>query len=330
MEFQLALKYLVILSCFLGFLHLFVRNAHRFGLSDKPNFRSSHDYPVVRGGGFVFGLGWLIVSAIEGSFFNAFNLGLLLLMIIGLWDDINGLSSFIRLFIQFVSVFLMAYFFDLFNIYGIAWACILILMITYLINVFNFMDGINGILGLNALTVFYLFFKSGLIEFNTVSAYFVLFLSLISFLFFNFRIKAKVFSGDVGSLSVSFLLIGGLLHLYTTFNPVMNGFMFSAYLLIPVSIFMIDSLTTILHRLMHRENIFQSHRFHLYQIITPTYTNHHLLVSLIYAFFQLAFTYFISVLTDIRYVILSFLFLFFLFFLLRIVLLRRSSQLTGR
>ncbi len=330
MEFQLALKYLVILSFFLGFLHLFVRNAHRFGFSDKPNFRSSHDYPVVRGGGIIFGLGWLIASAIEGSGFNSFNLGLLLLMIIGLWDDIKGLSSFIRLFIQFVSVFLMAYFFDLFSIYGIAWACILILMITYLINVFNFMDGINGILGLYALTVFYLFFKSGLIELNSVSAYFVLFLSLITFLYFNFRQKAKVFSGDVGSLSVSFLLMGGLLHLYTNINPVLDGFELSVYLLLPISIFMMDSITTILHRLYRRENIFQSHRFHLYQIITPAFTKHHLWVSFAYALSQLAFTYFITALTDSRYLILSFLFLFFIFFLLRIVLLRRSSQLTGR
>ena len=118
-------------------LYVFVRYAHRLGLSDKPNLRSSHDYAVVRGGGIIFGLSWLAGCLIQGTAFTVFNLGLILLMVIGLWDDIRGLSSFVRLIVQFFSVFLLALHFDFIVVFGLLWTGLLILILTPIILGFN-------------------------------------------------------------------------------------------------------------------------------------------------------------------------------------------------
>lgn len=330
MEVGLLITYIIVAFLCFASLHLFIRYAYRLGLSDQPNHRSSHDYPVVRGGGIVFGLGWLASCSFNGSVFNTFNLGLLMLMVIGFWDDIRRLSSSIRLIIQLFSVLLLVYHFDLFASFGLIWTCLFILLLTYLINVFNFMDGINGILGLYAISVLILFIQTGFVSLNSFSPFMVVMISLFSFLCFNFRPKAKVFSGDVGSLSISYLLIGGLLQMLVKNGVSSNAFQFSLSLLVPLSFFMMDSFTTILHRLWLHENIFQSHRFHLYQMLTPGFISSHLTVSLIYAISQTLLTYFLCDLKDNRILILYLITLFSIFFLLRILLLRKANQPTGR
>ncbi|MFM7902913.1 MAG: hypothetical protein ACKPAD_13130, partial [Bacteroidota bacterium] len=152
-----------------------------------------------------------MACAYKGDLFSALNLGLLILMAIGIWDDIKGLSTTIRLIFQFSAISLLIYHYELFALYGLFWTFVLALICTYLINVFNFMDGINGILGLYALSIIALLFYIGFADFGNAFAFGILLISLLSFLFYNFRTKAKVFSGDVGSLSLSYLLLGGLL-----------------------------------------------------------------------------------------------------------------------
>jgi UDP-N-acetylmuramyl pentapeptide phosphotransferase/UDP-N-acetylglucosamine-1-phosphate transferase len=330
MEFNhLILAVLFIIICVIG-LNLFIRYAHRFGLSDQPNQRSSHDYYVVRGGGVIFGLSWLLACAYERSLFSYFNLGLLILMIVGFLDDLKGLSSLVRLFFQFVSVFLLMRHFDLFESHGAIWLLVLAVLFTYLINVFNFMDGINGILGLYSLTVLLLLLHVGFITPGYDFSFVLLFTSVLSFLFFNFRSKALVFSGDVGSLSISYLLIGGLVNLIIENRANATGFHFTLFLVIPVSIFLMDSFTTILHRLWLRENIFKSHRFHLYQIITPGIIKSHLIVSSLYFILQFFITFLLWDEDDIHVIILFLLSLLLIFFLLRLLLLSKAKQITGR
>lgn len=328
MEVNLIVTYIIVAFLCFASLHLFIKYAHRFGLSDQPNHRSSHDYTVVRGGGIVFGLGWLLACAFQDSLFSIFNLGLLLLMIIGFLDDIKGLSRLIRLFFQFVSVILLTCYFDLFQTYGPFWTVLIVTLISYLINVFNFMDGINGILGLYSITILYFLLHYGFSAHEF--AYVVLLISVLTFLFFNLRIKARVFSGDVGSLSISYLLIGGLVKSIIESDIETNGFQFMILLIIPVSIFFMDSFSTIIHRLWLRENILLSHRFHLYQILTPRFISSQPIVSFVYAFMQLLVIYLFNETSDVLILFLFLIFLFFIFIFTRLVMLRKINLQTGR
>ena len=104
-------------------------------------------------------------------------------------------------------------------------------------------------------------------------------LGLIVFFFFNFRIKAICFGGDIGSISIGFIVSFLLMKLILSDNnPI--------YILF-LGVYGVDSILTIVHRIFLRENIFEPHQFHLYQVIVGKLGVNHLVVSTIYMIIQL-------------------------------------------
>ena len=101
---------------------------------------------------------------------------------------------------------------------------------------------------------------------------------MIIFLFFNLRKRAKTFAGDVGSISLAFLLSWFLIALILKTGRIEYILLFAVY--------GIDSVVTILLRLARRENIFKPHRTHLYQLLCNEYKYSHIRVSLIYGIIQ--------------------------------------------
>jgi UDP-N-acetylmuramyl pentapeptide phosphotransferase/UDP-N-acetylglucosamine-1-phosphate transferase len=149
------------------------------------------------------------------------------------------------------------------------------------VNAFNFMDGINGITGLyslvNMATLY--FINSYIISFTSTTLITYVLLSVVIFLFFNFRPRARCFAGDVGSVTLAFVQIFLILQLiYVT-----NNYGWSLLLLL----YGIDSIVTIIYRLKRKENIFKAHRSHLYQYFSNELGVPHLMMSLSYGLIQL-------------------------------------------
>lgn len=147
-------------------------------------------------------------------------------------------------------------------------------------NAFNFMDGINGITGgySMAVLVSLWYVNNYQIFFVDNDLIYIVFIALLVFNFFNFRIKAKCFSGDVGAVSIAFILIFilGMLIIKTDLSYI-------AFLLV----YGVDSVLTIVHRILLKENITEPHRMHLYQLLSNELKVPQLLVSTIYAVLQL-------------------------------------------
>jgi UDP-N-acetylmuramyl pentapeptide phosphotransferase/UDP-N-acetylglucosamine-1-phosphate transferase len=144
------------------------------------------------------------------------------------------------------------------------------------INIYNFMDGINGMTGGYSLVVLLalLYANNYHIEFiDNRLLFFVLIADLI-FCLFNFRRKAMCFAGDVGSLSMGFIVIFLLLKLIF-----MVGHM---HWIAFVAVYLVDGGLTILHRIILKENILRPHKKHAYQIMANELRMSHLKVSLIY------------------------------------------------
>ncbi len=102
--------------------------------------------------------------------------------------------------------------------------------------------------------------------------------SVLVFDFFNFRKRAKCFAGDVGSVSIAFVvlfLIGSLIFQTKDFSW-----------LVLLVVYGVDSVLTIVHRLLLHENIGLPHRKHLYQIMANELKISHVTVSLTYMFVQ--------------------------------------------
>ncbi|WP_228526589.1 glycosyltransferase family 4 protein [Flavobacterium sp. ANB] len=260
---------------------LYFKVADRFNIIDKPNQRSSHTEITLRGGGIIFWFSGLLYFAqhIQNNYF--FFIGITLVSLVSFWDDIKNLSNKIRITIHFLSITLIFYDLDLFTLVPVWGIAIAYFFAVGLINAYNFMDGINGITGLYTLVVMgsllYVNTKIQLFTDNSFIKY-AMVASLV-FLFFNYRKKAKCFAGDVGSIAIAFWIIYLVLKLILITNSVIW--------LLFLAIYGVDAICTIAHRLYLKQNIFQAHRLHLYQILSNECKIEHRLVSLFYAISQL-------------------------------------------
>ena len=271
--------FLFLLALFLSEL-LYFRIADHFNIIDKPNQRSSHTKITLRGGGIVFVFGYLLYFVTNQLPDIWFTLGLLLIAIISFADDIKPRDFKLRLVFHFSGMALMFYQLGLFSL---PWyyTILAFVLCTGVLNAYNFMDGINGITGLYSMVVLgsLLYINQFVQHFVDANLIYMLLLSLLVFNFFNFRKKAKCFAGDVGAISIAFVLV----FLIGKLIIVTGNFSYIGLL----AVYGVDSILTIVHRLKLKENIFEAHRKHLFQIMANEMKIPQLVVSLVYGALQL-------------------------------------------
>ncbi len=260
-------------------IHLYFKLADHLNIIDKPNQRSSHTKITIRGGGIIFPLAailWFITNEFQQPAIMA---ALVIMSIVSFWDDISSLSPRIRIALHLISVSILFY---QTQVLSLPWYVVLLAFILVIgwINAFNFMDGINGITAFYGLsTLGTMFILNNQLHFAPDRLIEGLTISVLVFAFFNARKKAKTFAGDVGSVSMAFILAWLMLELMFATGRVEYILFFSVY--------GIDSVLTIFFRLLKRENIFEAHRSHLYQYLANELRWPHVLVSAIYAITQL-------------------------------------------
>lgn len=273
--------YVVIAAILMAAELLYFKIANRFNIIDRPNMRSSHTSITLRGGGVVFLFGAWVYAAFFGVTYPWFLTGLTLVGIVSFVDDVHSLPDSVRLVVQFAAMFLMFYQFGILNWNDWWIVCIALIVCVGITNAYNFMDGINGITGAYSLAVMLpLIYLNKSVGFIEMPFLVVITLSILVFLFFNFRKKAKCFAGDVGSISMAFIVVFalGLLILQT------RDFSYIVFL----GVYGVDAVLTIVHRIMLHENLGEAHRKHAYQLMANELKLSHLKVSAGYMLMQLA------------------------------------------
>lgn len=273
--------YIVIAAILMAAELLYFKIADRFNIIDRPNMRSSHTSITLRGGGVVFLFGAWGYAAFFGVTYPWFLTGLTLVGIVSFVDDVHSLPDSVRLVVQFAAMFLMFYQFGILNWNDWWIVCIALIVCVGITNAYNFMDGINGITGAYSLAVMLpLLYLNESVGFIAMPFLVVITLSILVFLFFNFRQKAKCFAGDVGSIGMAFIVVFalGLLMLQT------RDFSYIVFL----AVYGVDAVVTIVHRIMLHENLGEAHRKHAYQLMANELKLSHLKVSAGYMFMQLA------------------------------------------
>lgn len=262
----------------------YFRLADRFNIIDKPNLRSSHKTIVLRGGGIIFLFGIWLYAAFFGMNYLWFILGLSLIGLVSFIDDIHSLPDSVRLVAQFAAMFLMFYQFDILNWHDWWMVIIALIVCVGIINAYNFMDGINGITGGYSIAVLLpMIYLNTSASFISQDYLYVVGLSLLVFCFFNFRKKAKCFAGDVGSISMAFILLFALGKLIIQTGDL-------SYLTF-LAVYGADAVLTICHRIQLRENLGEAHRKHAYQLMANELKMPHILVSTVYMLLQLAISF---------------------------------------
>lgn len=277
-------------------IQIYFRIADRFNIIDKPNERSSHTEVTIRGGGVIFPIAMLLYALYFDDISKALLVGMIAIGLVSFLDDIYTLPNRIRIVVHLISASTLFYAVDAYTSWPIWLIALGYVLVIGAINAYNFMDGINGITGLYSLIIL-----SSLLYLNTTFKYtdsnFILIAILASlvFLFFNFRKKARCFAGDVGSVSMAFWVIA-LVVLAAARTHELKYILF-------ISVYGVDAVLTIAHRLMLRQNIFSAHRLHFYQILANERKIPQLYVSSIYAGLQLIIN-FIVIFAQLDFIIL--------------------------
>jgi len=263
-------------------------------LFDIPNLRSASKQVVPRLGGIAILFGFIISLFLSSEMARLDSLkymmaGIFIMFLIGIKDDLIGLSAKKKLFFQFTVALLLVFpgncrITDLHGIFGwgeinyIFGAILSIIIIVGLINAVNLTDGIDGLAGgislLTSIVYGYLFFQSG--EYVYALVCLSLTGSLIAFLIYNIFGKAnKIFMGDSGSLVLGTIL--AILTIQFNESTLISNLYYSgapaislAIVIIPVT----DTLRVFAIRLYQSKSPFSPDMNHIHHHLLRLTKNH--------------------------------------------------------
>jgi UDP-GlcNAc:undecaprenyl-phosphate GlcNAc-1-phosphate transferase len=257
----------------------------KWGLFDFPSPRKIHDKPIPRLGGVaVFLSFWLVVlgylifapeklafvqEKILGIDKNLLGvlLGALVLIGVGIYDDVRGIKPLLKLIFQIIAAGIVALFgikiwwfsnpFGPQIILG-AWSPLfVILWLVLLTNVVNWLDGLDGLASgvsfIAAIILFFLALQPTVNQPATALLCLILAASTLGFLPFNFN-PAKIFLGDSGAMFLGYML--------AIFAIISGGKVATASLVLGIPIF--DAVWVILRRLWGKKAPWLGDKRHLH------------------------------------------------------------------
>lgn len=279
---------IIIYTIFLYFFSIYVIKKsifffNKYSIMDYPAERSNHTIPTPKGAGLIIIPIVAISTLIFFYFFiqplNQWALIFFLCFFLGIIsfiDDIKNLSIKSRLLLQalIVGLSLLIYYESVTtNLLSIPVSyeryfplvnCILFLFLLlswmWIINLYNFMDGIDGLTALQVCTVaICVNFLSIIGYLNEEYQIFSLILFSVYLAFYKFnKSPAKIFLGDVGSIPSGYLI-----------GFIMFSCLLTNGVLLPIIIvnmyYILDSTSTLLIRIVKKENILKAHSDHFYQ-----------------------------------------------------------------
>lgn len=278
-------------------------------LFDLPSARKVHQTPIPRLGGItffpivlitfffvigirytMFGFSSLIPLSYLFKTFIAFFIGMTVLFLIGVADDLISVSYRSKFLVQILA----ASFFPLsglsinnfggiFGIYEVPWIVsyfATVLCVVCVTNAINLIDGIDGLA--SGLSIISLFFLGVLCRYFHHYTYLFLvgsiFGVLLIFFFYNVFGRAenrrKIFMGDTGSLTLGYTISFILIHLLSTsynYNPWENGHAVIAMSTVFVPIF--DVVRVVITRVRDGRHPFMPDKNHIHHKLLRTGLN---------------------------------------------------------
>lgn len=258
------------------------------GLVDVPSSRRSHDKITPRGGGLAIVI--VVMIALSGfEYITSNNLAnsikilplLLVIASISFLDDLKAAPILIRLIFHLICAAFAIFLFSQVNSIHILIYSILVIALSGFINIYNFMDGIDGMSCVESIHLSSTMLILCFLQFPAIdNPYFIASVNVIilgcscGFLIFNWH-PAKIFLGDVGSISLGFLTgLCLLLLALTSTNLFVACAIASLY-------YITDAVLTILIRLLNKEKIWQPHLKHFFQKAVQKGKSHKQVVSII-------------------------------------------------
>lgn len=267
--------------------------AHKIGAIDVPrDNRRMHKKPIPRIGGLAIFAGFVVATLVFCEMtpeLIAIYFGGLIIVAVGIIDDVKPINAWLKLVAQIVVAFVavsqgvvLEYinFFGTYVHFGVLSIPITVLWIVGLTNAINLIDGLDGLAcGVSAICSMSLLLVM-LLRGETAVAMLtaVLVGACIGFLPFNSN-PAKIFMGDTGALFLGYTLavisVSGVFKMHTVIAFV-----------IPLSIFglpLFDTTFAFTRRILHGKSPFAADRGHLHHRLIDLGFNQKQSVRILYA-----------------------------------------------
>jgi len=258
----------------LFFVYLVKKYAPVLGFVDIPNTRSMHitDTPRGAGVGFFFAIVFVLSYAYTDVLYEFVwvNIAIWMVFFMGVWDDYNDSSPYIKFIVFIVATIFLSYDNLLIHTLGIyfgvdlslGWVALpfTVFAVVGFTNAINLIDGLDGLAASISIIIFSTFYFIGY-ENNDM---FMMLLSgafiagLLAFLIYNWT-PASVFMGDSGSLTTGFVL-SVLAIKSLTYIPAISIFYIGA---IPI----MDTLIVMTRRKMHGKSMVAGDQCHMHHML---------------------------------------------------------------
>lgn len=308
------LSFILSMVCGFIFIPQILKFCYKKKLYDIPNARKVHKNAVPRLGGVCF-MPSMVIATLLGLLVLTYNyrggklelntwsvsfcIGLVMIYVVGLVDDLIGLSAMNKFVVQLLSASLLPisylYINNLYGFFGLneipfyIGAPLTVFVLVFIMNAFNLIDGIDGLSGSLSLIALIGFFYNFYIEGLAVYCVLIAGLAgvLFAFLYFNIfgdtKKHNKIFMGDSGSLTLGYIL-GAMLVKFSMNNPQImpyrKGSILIALTLVIVPVF--DVARVIIIRTLHHEPIFTADKNHIHhKLLRAGLTQHQALLVII-------------------------------------------------
>ena len=269
-------NYILIFSVFIlsiGFIFLYKKMSIRYSILANINHRTLHEFPIPRGGGFVFSILFIasifllfVMKQLPLEIFLVLGVGAGVASLTGFIDDIKNLRARIKLIVQILLSCWVIYWLEGGDLLMFDWIpnFVVILLVGFFLvfgmNAYNFMDGIDGMAASGAiffsLTLALVLIKEG--HYDTALIFLILASSVGGFIFFNWP-PASIFMGDAGSLFLGYTF--GSLFLFTVISESLSIWTW----LVVFGYFFSDTVVTQIVRIVFVKKWYLGHRSHAYQ-----------------------------------------------------------------
>ena len=273
-----------------------------------PNERSSHTRIIPTTGGVALSLSWILFVLFYSNFTYLPNQGPnsvyifctagILMCIVGFYDDLKQIPSFLKLLLQIAIFFIITIpenslinsFHGILGIYELnEFQSILFsgFVFIVIVNAINLVDGIDGLSA--SLSLFFMIISSYIFYISGKDYYLLTIafsFSLLVFIIFNISDKRKIFLGDTGSLGlgISIAIVSlGFLNInvsYSTFLPINAALFIVLILAYPL----LDVIRVFVLRIYNKKSPLRADRNHIHHKIIDIGYSHVQAVSLIIIF----------------------------------------------
>lgn len=261
--------------------------AQRLGLMDHPDYRKRHKRPTPLTGGLGIFAGFIIGMLVFGIAFTPYwtlIVGMVVLLIVGLVDDLVEISAKARFLIQIGVACLMVYGGGmevrvLGEIFGPAYGPVglgffagpfTVACVVFMINAINMTDGLDGLAGGIGMIMFLLMALAGWLDGapgELISIGLLMALATAGFLVHNIRIpgreQARAFLGDTGSMVLGYSIAWLAVALGTREGGGIYPITIALLLIVPG----VDTVSLFLRRIHLGRSPFSADRTHLHHII---------------------------------------------------------------